>query len=157
MYYVYRLHTHTHTHTHTYIYSIAINQSEKNNPIKNWQNIWTNILQKGISPVAHTIKNLPAVQETCVRSLGQEDPLEKGMASYSSILAWRIPWTEEPGGLQSMGLQRIGHDWVTKHTGGQELMFNFTDNIGISVKCGNTRYLIGKSFKVWQRQELAWL
>ena len=53
-------------------------------------------------------KNLPAVQETWVQSLGREDPLEKGMATYSSILAWRIPWTEEPGGLQSMGEQRVG-------------------------------------------------
>ena len=57
-----------------------------------------------------SVKNLPAVQETCVRSLGQEDPLEKEMAAHSSILAWRIPWTEEPGGLQSMGSQRVGHD-----------------------------------------------
>ena len=56
------------------------------------------------------VKNLPAMQETWVQSLGQEDPLEEGMATYSSILAWRIPWTEEPGGLQSMGLQRVGHD-----------------------------------------------
>ena len=56
------------------------------------------------------VKNLPAVQETQVRFLGQEDPLEKGMATYSSILAWRIPWTEEPDGLQSIGLQRVGHD-----------------------------------------------
>ena len=54
------------------------------------------------------VKNLPAKQETWVPSLGQEDPLEKGMAAHSSIPAWRIPWTEEPGGLQSMGLQRIG-------------------------------------------------
>ena len=52
------------------------------------------------------VKNLPARQETCVRSLGREDPLEKGMAILSSVLAWRIPWTEEPGTLQSMGLQR---------------------------------------------------
>ena len=50
------------------------------------------------------VKNLPVMQETCVRSLGQEDPLEKGMATHSSILAWRIPWTEEPGGPQSMWL-----------------------------------------------------
>ena len=49
------------------------------------------------------VKNLPAMQETAVQSLGQEDPLEKGMATHSSILSWRIPWTEEPGGLQSMG------------------------------------------------------
>ena len=53
------------------------------------------------------VKNLPAMQETWVQSLGWEDPLEKGMATRSSILAWRIPWAEEPDGLQSMGLQRI--------------------------------------------------
>ena len=56
---------------------------------------------------------LPAMRETWVRSLGQEDPLEKEMATHSSILAWRIPWTEELGGLQSMGLQRVGHDGET--------------------------------------------
>ena len=60
--------------------------------------------------VAHLVKNLPAVQETRVRSLGWEDPLEKEMATHSSILAWKISWTEEPGGLQSMGSQRVGHD-----------------------------------------------
>ena len=59
--------------------------------------------------MAQMVKNLPAVQETQVRSLGQEDPVEKGMAAHSSILAWRIPWTEEPGGLQSMGSQRVRH------------------------------------------------
>ena len=53
-------------------------------------------------------------QATQVRSLGQEDPLEEGMATHSSILAWRIPWTEEPGGLQSIGLLSVGHDLVTK-------------------------------------------
>ena len=57
-----------------------------------------------------SVKNLPAVQGTRIQSLGQEDPPEKGMTTYSSILAWRIPWTEEPDGLQSMGLQRVRHD-----------------------------------------------
>ena len=61
-------------------------------------------------PVAQLVKNLPAVQETWVKSLGWEDPLQKGMAIHSSILAWRIPWMEEPGGLQSMGSQRVGHN-----------------------------------------------
>ena len=56
------------------------------------------------------VKSLPATQETQVQSLGQEDLLEKEMATSSSILAWKIPWTEEPGRLQSMGLQRVGHD-----------------------------------------------
>ena len=56
------------------------------------------------------VKNLPAMQESQVRSLGQEDPLKKGMATHPSVLAWRIPWTEEAGRLQSMGLQRVGHN-----------------------------------------------
>ena len=60
------------------------------------------------------LKNLPAMQETWIRSLGWEDPLEKGMATYSSILAQRIPWTEEPGGLESTGLQRLGNNSATK-------------------------------------------
>ena len=61
------------------------------------------------------VKNPLAKQETWVRSLGQEDPLEKDMATHSRILAWRIPWTEEPGGLQSMESQRVGRDCTTKH------------------------------------------
>ena len=64
-------------------------------------------------PVAQTVKNPPERQETRVQSLGWEVPLEKGMAIHCSILAWRIPWTEKPGGLQSMRLQRVAHDWVT--------------------------------------------
>ena len=56
------------------------------------------------------VKNQPAMKETLVRSSGREDPLEEGMAIHSSILAWRVPWTEEPGGLQSMESKRIGHD-----------------------------------------------
>ena len=62
------------------------------------------------SLVAQTVKNLPAMPETQVQSLGWEDPLKKGMATHFSILAWEIPWTEEPGGLQFMGLQRVGQD-----------------------------------------------
>ena len=63
-------------------------------------------------PVAQMVKNLPAMQETRVQSLSRENPLEKGMSTHSRFLAWRIPWTEEPCGLQSTGLQRVGHDWV---------------------------------------------
>ena len=66
--------------------------------------ILSSLLTIGVSLVAQTVKSLPAVQETWVRSLGWEDPLEKGMATHSSILAWIIPWTGELGGLQSMGL-----------------------------------------------------
>ena len=60
--------------------------------------------------MAQRLKRLPAMQETWVRSLGREDPLEKEMAAHSSVLAWRVPWTEELDGLQSMGSQRVGHD-----------------------------------------------
>ena len=75
--------------------------------------IWS--IQKRIGPslVAQSVKNLPAAQETRVQSVSCEDPLEKEMATHSSILAWKISWTEEPGGLQCMGSQRVGHDWVT--------------------------------------------
>ena len=62
------------------------------------------------SLVAQKVKNLPAVQEIWVRSLGWEDPLEEEMATHSSILAWRIPWAKEPGRLRSIGLQEVGHD-----------------------------------------------
>ena len=62
------------------------------------------------SLVAQSVKNLPAVQETWFQPLSWEDPLEKEMATHSSILTWEMPWTEEPGGLQSMGSQRVGHD-----------------------------------------------
>ena len=65
---------------------------------------------KRVSLMAQMVKNLPTLREAWVRSLGWEDPLEKRMATHSSILAWRIPWTEEPGGLQSMGSQRVGHN-----------------------------------------------
>ena len=60
--------------------------------------------------VAQTVKSLPAMWEDWVRSLGREEPLEKEMATHSGVLAWRVPWTEEPGGLQSMGSQRVRHD-----------------------------------------------
>ena len=67
----------------------------------------------GVIMVKQTLKNLPAMQEAQVPSLGREDPLEKEMATHSSILSWRIPWTEEPDRLQSMGSPRVGHDWAT--------------------------------------------
>ena len=63
--------------------------------------------------MAQMVKNLSATQETLVWSLDREDSLEEGVATYSSIVDWRIPQTEEPGGLQSTGLQRVGHDWAT--------------------------------------------
>ena len=82
-----------------------------------WENQFCKIWEEGLfsvrilgsrgKPGGSAVKNLPAIQETWVWSLGQEDPLEKEMATYFNILAWEIPWTEEPGGLQSMGLQKI--------------------------------------------------
>ena len=82
------------------VLAIAI-RAEKNKRNPNW---------KRISLVAQTVKRLSTMQETRVRSLSWEDPLEKEMAIHSSITAWKIPWTEEPGRLQSMGSQRVGHD-----------------------------------------------
>ena len=65
--------------------------------------------------LAQVVKNLPAMRETRVQPLGREDPLEKGMATHSSILAWKSPWTEEPSKLQSMEWQRVGHNWLSVH------------------------------------------
>ena len=73
------------------------------------------------SQVAQMVKCLPAIQETQVQSLGREDPLEKEMATHSSTLVWKIPWTEEPGRLQPMGSQRVGHDCTTSLS-----LFTFT-------------------------------
>ena len=78
--------------------------------------------------MAQTVKRLSTMQETRVRSLGWEDPLEKEMAPHSSTLAWKIPWTEEPDKLQSMGSQRVGHDWTTSLL----LMLSSNDRIIIS-------------------------
>ena len=85
-----------------------------------WRTLTLERLRHALSPavskgneaslVDQLVKNLPAMQETQVRSLAQEDPLEEGMTTRSSIIAWRTPWTEELGGLQSMGSQRVGHD-----------------------------------------------
>ena len=71
------------------------------------------LMRRTHSLVAQMVKCLPAMQETLVQSLGWEDPLEKEMATHSSTLAWKIPWMEKPGGLQSMALQRVRHDWAT--------------------------------------------
>ena len=79
-----------------------------------WFYLYCTIIRASL--VAQVVKNLPAMQETRVRSLGQEDPLEEEMASHSSILTWRILWTEEPGRLWSIGSHRVGHNLVTEHT-----------------------------------------
>ena len=80
-----------------------------------WIWFWGHHLFLFQSVVTQMVKNRPAMRETRVRSLHWEDPLEESMATHFSILAWRIPWTEEPGGLQSMGSQRAGQGWATKH------------------------------------------
>ena len=85
-----------------YIFSLPYDIRESQNHGGTWASL-----------TSQTVKNLLAVQETQAWYLGWDDPLEKGMATYSSILAWRIPWTEEPGGLQSMGSQTVEQDWVT--------------------------------------------
>ena len=81
-----------------------------------WIYVWCQVLSSTwTSLVAQTVKNLPAMQESQVWFQGWEDPQERGMATHSSILAWRIPWTEEPG-VQSTGSQNVRHNWVTKYT-----------------------------------------
>ena len=83
----------------------------------------TSLLITWASQVSWMVKCLPAMQETWVLSLDQDDPLEKEMAIHSSTLAWKIPWTEEPGRLQSMGSQRVGHDWATSLSLFHHVMF----------------------------------
>ena len=104
---------------HAAVHGVAKSQTRPSNWTElNWQSI------SRTSLVAQWVKNLPEMletQETWVWSLGWEDPLEDGMAVHSSILAWRIPWTEEPGGLQSIGLERVRHNWACTH--GPEIKF----------------------------------
>ena len=83
--------------------------------LSDWTELNWRINYVTASLVAQMVKSLPAMQETWVQFLGQEDPLDKGMAIYSSVLAWRIPWTEEPGRLQFMGPQKVGRDLATEH------------------------------------------
>ena len=85
------------------------------------------------SLVMQMVKNLLATRETWVWSLGQEDPLEEGLATHSRILAWRIPWTEGPGGLQSRGSQRVRLDWATKHS----MYISFFSVLRLTVSCGS--------------------
>ena len=96
-------------HIHAYYYIVYYNYLQLHSYM--WLIMHKYIIQWS-SLVAQTVKNLPAMQEAQVWSLGRENPLEKGMATHYTILAWKIPWTEEPGGLQSMGLQRVRHNWA---------------------------------------------
>ena len=87
--------------------------NDRSRKLAKTSNDWTIPSTNSTSPVAQTVKRLSTMQETWVQSLGQEDPLEKEMAIHSSSIAWKIPWTEESGRLQSMWSQRVGHDWAT--------------------------------------------
>ena len=106
--------------------------------------------------VAQTVKRLPAMQETRIWSLGQEDPLEKAIATHSSTLAWKIPWMEEPGRLQTMGSQRVRHDWSTS--------FHFTCCIDECLLCvfmwwnrpGHSRSLFHKGTNPKVRAPSTW-
>ena len=98
-------------------------------------------------PGGSEAKNLPAVQETRVQSLGWEDPLKGEMATHSSILAWRIPWTEELSGLQSKGSQRVTYDWATKHTRTHQLISQ------PQYKAGKTWNFKTKSRRHWKNQQ----
>ena len=125
-----------------------------------WSVDWMQSLyQFRVSQVAQRLKRLPAMRETCVRFLGREDPLEEEMATHSSVLAWRIPWTEELAGLQSTGSQRVGHDWATSLSG-DAVVKNFSANaedskdVGLILGLGrpwsgkwqpNPVFLLGKS------------
>ena len=98
-------------------------------------------------PGGSMVKNLPAKQETWIRSLGKEDPLEKEMATHSSIFAWKIPWTGELGRLQSTGSQRVGHNWETKQqheafTNSRVRVFLMTINICIVILDFMVRHMI---------------
>ena len=94
----------------------------------------------GVSLIAQSVNNLPAIQETQIQYLGQEDTLEKEMETHSNILAWRIPWTEELGGLQSMGSQRVKHDWATNMS-----LFCFSINTLFKIPYSNVLGLAGGS------------
>ena len=106
-----------------------------------------------ISLVAQMVKNLSAIQETEVGFLGLKDPLEKKMATHPSILAWKIPWTEEPGGLQSTRWQREGHDWVTNTFTFSGLQFQSeTSNVYFNVYSSKFRHWQGSLEIVYQKE-----
>ena len=99
--------------------------------------------------MAQTVKRLPTIRETWVQSLRREDLLEKEVATHSSILAWKIPWMKEPGGLQCMGSQRVGHDWVTSLT---QVCVDFLDRLELfflEFSFISQPYLIGESSCLW--------
>ena len=122
-----------------------------------FQKIWGLLLSWWASLLAQMVKNLPVVQETWVWSPDQEDPLEKGMATQLSILAWRIPWTEDPGGLQPMGSQRVGHNWAAN-----TFTFTIIKSLPLSspsqqrrkLRLGEEHFAWGHPGGQWQSQHL---
>ena len=108
-----------------------------------------------IKLVAQMVKNLPAMQEMRVWSLGWKDPLEKEMTTHSSILAWRIPWAEEPGRLQSMRSQRIRHNWATKHFSQNLPEFSVTCPLPASAWGGSGPFLLTESSQAQNRKVLS--
>ena len=105
-----------------------------------------NIYEKWASLMAQIVKNLSALQEMQVQSLSKEDSLEEGMATHSSVLARRIPWTEEPGGLQSMGSQRVRHNWVTNtHTHTHTHMKSKMCVLSMDASCALRLYILPSS------------
>ena len=127
-----------------------------------WKNL--GIAFKWASLVVQTVNRLPAAQETRVRSLGWEDPLEKEMATHSSTLAWKIPWAEEPSRLQSMELQRVGHDWATSlsftepsNTWSNIIRFIIYGIIYLYITHTHTWRLFIKLGWYWRSYSVAWL
>ena len=115
------------------------------------------------------VKRLPTLRETRIGSLGQEDPLEKKMATHSSTLVWKTPWTEEPGRLQSMGSQRVGHDWVTslhftnKNEKKNAIYYNIGGSRDYHIKRSKwdneiniTWYHLSVKFKIWYKWIYLW-
>ena len=117
---------------------------------------WAIIYIIWASLVAQRLRYLPAMWETRVRSLGQEDPLEKEMATHSSIFAWRIPWMEEPGGLQSTGSQRVGHDWAESFITDMNILINISWFMWTHISLGFYLCVKLKTFQIFLFHICSW-
>ena len=123
-------------------------------PIKSLKNAIYSSTQEidKIYVVAQMVKRLPTIQETWVQSLGWEDPLEKEMATHPSTLAWRIPWTEEPGRLQSLGSQRVGRDWATERHITSHVLHMSVHNPESKTQSFLVKYQVGSMIlNVWKK------
>ena len=117
---------------------------------------WAIIYIIWASLVAQKLRHLPAMWETRVRSLGQEDPLEKETATHSSIFAWRIPWMEEPGGLQSTGSQRVGHDWAESFITDMNILINISWFMWTHISLGFYLCVKLKTFQIFLFHICSW-